>query len=145
PAPALGGADPTITIPVISVSQADGATLKANLGLGVNVTMDLDPALLAGAADSGRPLMFAPNPFQSGSSVSHWDVSATPNLLMEPNINNDLHDTVDMTYPHFDDIGWFPHVVATTLSMFTAAGRSDGILLRWQFADLSEVGAITVQ
>ena len=145
PAPALGGADPTITIPVISVSQADGATLKANLGAGVNVTMDLDPVLLAGADNTGRPLMFAPNPFQSGSSVSHWDVSATPNLLMEPNINNDLHDTVDMTYPHFDDIGWFPHIVATTLSMFTAAGRSDGILLRWQFADPSEVGAITVQ
>src|SRR5215831_2407377 len=64
---------------------------------------------------------------------------------MEPNINNDLHDTVDMTYPHFDDIGWFPHPVATTLALFTAAGRTDGILLRWQFADPTDVRTITVQ
>ena len=144
-APAMGGSDPTVMIPVISVSQSDGAIIKAQLGAGVNVTMDLDPVLLAGADDSGRPLMYAPNPFQGGSSVSHWDVNVTPNALMEPAINQDLHNSVDMTYPHFDDIGWFPHIVATTLSMFTAAGRSDGILLRWQFGDLTDIGAVTVQ
>ena len=40
-APGLGGADPTITIPVLSVSQADGNTLRTQLALPatVNVTM----------------------------------------------------------------------------------------------------------
>jgi Zn-dependent metalloprotease len=37
PAPGLGGVDPTITIPVLSLSQADGAAIKANLP--VNATM----------------------------------------------------------------------------------------------------------
>jgi hypothetical protein len=104
--PPMGGVDPAITIPCIGITQADGAAIEANLGGGVNVTVGLHPTLLAGADDSGRPLMYTPNPFQSGSSVSHWDVSLSPNALMEPAINTDLHDTVDITYGHFVDIGW---------------------------------------
>jgi hypothetical protein len=54
--------------------------------------------------------MFAPNPFQGGSSVSHWDVSAFRNLLMEPSINGDLTHEVtpplDLTYLLLKDIGW---------------------------------------
>ena len=56
--------------------------------------------------------MYAPNPFQGGSSVSHWDVSATPNLLMEPAINADLTDSVDLTAALFRDIGWLPHTTS---------------------------------
>jgi hypothetical protein len=142
---APGGADPTITIPVIGITQADGNTLKANLGLGVNVTLDLDPVLLAGADPAGRPFMYTPNPFQSGSSVSHFDVSETPNALMEPAINNDLHDSVDMTDDVFNDLGWFGRPTPTLLANFTAVGNGDGILVRWQFSDLADVGAITLQ
>ena len=29
-------------------------------------------------------MMYSPNPFQSGSSVSHYDISMTPNQLMKP-------------------------------------------------------------
>lgn len=51
-----------------------------------------------------------PNPFEGGSSVSHWDAIAFPNLLMEPSINLDLlHSVVppaDLTFPLFQDIGW---------------------------------------
>jgi hypothetical protein len=54
-------------------------------------------------------MMYTPNPYQSGSSVSHWDVSATPNLLMEPAINADLGSSVDLTRYVFEDIGWLPH------------------------------------
>jgi hypothetical protein len=88
---APGGADPTIVIPVIGITQTDGSALKtAMLGGPTNVTLRLHPTLLAGAHPSGRMRMFAPNPFQSGSSVSHFDVSAFPNVLMEPAINADL-------------------------------------------------------
>ena len=140
-----GGADPSITIPVIGITQADGVTIKANLGSGVNVTIGLDPAQLAGADNLNHPFMYAPNPFQSGSSVSHWDVSLTPNALMEPAINNDLHVNVDLTTPAFDDIGWFLGATATTLARFLAESRADGILLRWQFTQPGDVATVTLE
>ncbi len=108
PPPGLGGADATITIPSVRVTQADGVTLKAQIGSGLNVTLLTDPALLAGADSQGRVMMYTPNPFQSGSSVSHWDVSTTPNLLMEPAVNSDLTSSVDLTRYAFEDIGWLP-------------------------------------
>jgi len=51
--------------------------------------------------------IYAPNPVESGSSVSHWATSASPNLLMEPSLNRDL-DTfgLDLTLTAFRDIGW---------------------------------------
>ena len=140
-----GGVDPSLTIPCVGISQADGNTIKANLLGGVNVTINLDSVLLAGADNTGRPLMYAPSPFVGGSSVSHYDVSLTPNALMEPNINADLHDGLDLTFGQMADIGWFDFVVATTLSRFDANDRNDGILLTWQFGEGSEVGAVTVE
>jgi len=109
--PPMGGADPSVTIPCIGISMADGNAIKANLGAGVNVTMSLSPTLKAGADSNGRPIMYAPNPFASGSSVSHWDGSMTPNGLMEPAINSDLHDTIDLAHGLFVDIGWFRDAV----------------------------------
>jgi hypothetical protein len=54
--------------------------------------------------------MFAPNPFQSGSSVSHWDTSLFPNQIMEPNISGDLIHSVaipaDLTGSQLRDVGW---------------------------------------
>jgi len=140
-----GGADPSLTIPVVGISQADGALIKANLGAGVNVSLGLDPVYKAGADNLGRVRMYAPNPFASGSSVSHFDVSATPNALMEPAINLDLSSNLDMTTGQMSDIGWFDFVVATALSRFDAEDRAEGILLAWKFTDDSEVGAVTVE
>jgi len=108
----MGGVDATITIPSVRITQADGATLKANLGAGVNVTLKVDPAQLAGADASGRVEMFAPNPNQPGSSVSHWDTSAEPSLLMEPAITQGLSSQTDLTTALFSDIGWFPYSMA---------------------------------
>jgi hypothetical protein len=104
--PALGGTDPSVVIPVVSVSLADGNAIKAELGGGVNVTIALDPNELAGADTSGRVKLYAPNPYEGGSSISHFDVSAFPNLLMEPAINNNLSSSVDLTLALFTDLGW---------------------------------------
>src|SRR5207248_10628461 len=110
PPPGLGGSDSTITIPAVRITQADGNTIKAQLASGVNVTLFLDSSMAAGADSSGHPLLFTPNPFQSGSSVSHWDTSAFPNQLMEPSISGDLSHTVtnpkDLTTSLLKDIGW---------------------------------------
>lgn len=111
-APQMGGTDATITIPTVSLSQTDGGNVKAALASGVNVTMQLDATKLAGATDAGRALMYAPSTLAPGSSVSHWDVSASPNLLMEPFITNDLTDSIDLMHDLFTDIGWFPHTTS---------------------------------
>lgn len=116
PPPGLGGADPTVTIPAVRISLEDGNALKAALAkrtrLHSNVFANLgvNLAMRAGADASGRLLMFAPNPYQGGSSVSHYDTSAFPNLLMEPAINGDLTHEVtppfDLSFPLLRDIGW---------------------------------------
>jgi len=118
PAPGLGGTDPSITIPAVRVTLNDGVTLLSGMnfdnpsGRSVNVLVRLlsDPSQLAGADPLDRVMVFTPNPFQGGSSVSHWDTSATRNLLMEPSINSDLTHSVeppeDLTLPFFRDIGW---------------------------------------
>jgi len=112
PPAGLGGADPTITIPSVRITQADGNTLKANLA-GLNASLLLDLTVRAGADPvGGRALLYTPNPVAPGSTISHWDTSAFPNQLMEPNINGDLTHSVqppqDLTLPLMRDVGWFP-------------------------------------
>jgi hypothetical protein len=107
------GVAPAVTIPMVGVSLADGNAIRTAAGSGVvTLTLGLDPAHLAGANDAGRARMFDPNPDQPGSSVSHYDVTAYPNQLMEPSINTDLTDDLGLTYELFVDIGWFPQVTA---------------------------------
>lgn len=116
PPPGLGGSDPTITIPAVRVTLADGNKLKTALAYrtrtksGVIGSLSVNVALRAGADANGRIFMNTPNPFQPGSSVSHYDPSATPNQLMEPAINGDLTHSVlvpqDLTYKLLQDTGW---------------------------------------
>jgi len=76
---------------------------------GTQVTGDA-AFLSAGKDGMGHPFLFAPNPVRSGSSVSHWDSTATPNQLMEPNISSNLTHNVttpdDLTFSLLRDIGW---------------------------------------
>jgi len=100
--PTMGGTDPTITIPSVSLSLANADAIRAQLGSGVNATILLE------ALVSAR--LYAPTSFTSGSSVSHFDSAGFPNLLMEPNISNDLTHSVsppqDLTLSLLRDIGW---------------------------------------
>ena len=117
PPPDLGGADPNVAIPAVRVTLNDGIKLLSAMDLtpggrssGLVVRMGLDDSQLAGADTNGRVMLYTPNPFVPGSSVSHWDTSAKRNLLMEPAINADLTQSVvppqDLTFPLFKDIGW---------------------------------------
>jgi hypothetical protein len=130
PPAGLGGANPAITIPSVRVTQADGNLLKANL-VGQMATLSSNPALLAGGGIGHRVLVYTPNPFQSGSSVSHWDTSAEPNLLMEPAINGNLHDTVDLTINHFADIGWLDAATAARVAPGYINAGTDGVRIEW--------------
>ncbi|MDZ7639839.1 MAG: PA domain-containing protein [Bryobacterales bacterium] len=113
--PGMGGTDPSIIIPSIGVTQAVGQALRAlpqlsNPGRGgLPVELRLSAVFRSGLS-GGFPRLYAPNPFQQGSSVSHWDITLTPNQLMEPFINLDLTQSLqppqDLTFPLFQDIGW---------------------------------------
>jgi hypothetical protein len=116
PPAGLGGSDPTITIPAARITLADGTTLKNQLKFasrthsGLFATLGVDLSVRAFADNLNRPFLYTPNPFQSGSSVSHWDTRMTPNQLMEPAINADLTHSVvtpqDLTFELLKDIGW---------------------------------------
>jgi hypothetical protein len=112
----LGGSAPSIAIPAVRVTQAEGATLKAALQRrsrtqsGVVASLGLSTARLAGTDAAGRILLYTPSLYSPGSSVSHYTTEARPNQLMEPFINDDLTHEVtpprDLTYPLLQDIGW---------------------------------------
>ena len=74
------------------------------------VTANVPAVLSAGADTSNRVRMWAPNPFDPGSSVSHFDRIASRNLLMEPNISINLTHKLtppdDLTFTLLQDIGW---------------------------------------
>jgi hypothetical protein len=110
PPPGMGGSDSTISIPSVMISQADGANIRNQLGVGVNASLTLNLSIRAGADTNGRALLFTPDPVQPGSSVSHWDTIAFPNQLMEPAINGDLTHSVvppnDLTFTLLRDLGW---------------------------------------
>ena len=78
-----------------------------------NVVWD-GPAVLAGATGfltggtdpAGHARLYAPNPVQNGSSISHFDTAASPNLLMEPYITPNLGSDLDLTDEQLIDVGW---------------------------------------
>jgi flagellar hook assembly protein FlgD len=149
PEPPLRGSSPTVTIPVTALSQTDGTAIKVALGSGtVTATLSLDATKLAGTDNlsPNRMRLYDPNPDQPGSSVSHYDVSAFPNLLMEPAINPDLTTNVDMTFHNLDDIGWFPQLVSVpgmgTAGLSFVYGpnpATDGGTLRFRLAQSQRV------
>lgn len=96
-----------MTIPSVGMSNADGSALKAAAARNSVAKLILDGNFKAGMQD-GFVRLYAPNPVAPGSSKSHWDTSATPNLLMEPFISDDLAPTIflDLTPNLFEDIGW---------------------------------------
>ncbi|PZP31649.1 MAG: peptidase [Roseateles depolymerans] len=113
----LGGWDRTLVIPSVRLFVTDAAKLRTSLltrsrtTSGVFVSLGRNGgAQYAGADPLGRALMYAPNPFISGSSVSHFDRTMFRNQLMEPNISNDLGISLippeDMTLRLLQDIGW---------------------------------------
>jgi sRNA-binding regulator protein Hfq len=114
--------------------------------------------------------MFAPNPQQPGSSVSHWDTVLTPNQLMEPSYTGPLQDPV-LELPLFQDIGWTvvaptplppapppgpPCTLASHLGDFNGDGRADMMFRRtdglisqylmngFQFLAINVLGAVGV-
>jgi hypothetical protein len=93
---------------------------------GANVRIASGFLTAAREAVTGRVELYTPSPLQPGSSVSHWNTTASPNLLMEPSINTGLPLTLDLTRQLMRDIGWFRdadnNVVADVISNVQPSG-----------------------
>ncbi len=105
--PPLGGVDDSINIPTAGISLEDGANIAAALP-GVMISLSFDASQLAGTNEDLLVRLFVPAELQVGSSFSHWDTTANPNLLMEPSFTTTLEAAinVDLSAPLFADIGW---------------------------------------
>ncbi|MDX2451626.1 hypothetical protein [Desulfosarcina sp.] len=78
--------------------------------------------LISGRHPSGHVEMFAPDPQDPGSSVSHFSTALSPDELMEPSLTGATHD-VGLAAALMQDIGWS----ASSLPRTTAgAPLSDG-------------------
>ena len=96
-----------ITIPSIGITQAAGAAIKAGLP-GVIGTLQTVPGQFAGADNAGHPRLYAPATLAQGSTFSHFDVSLSPDAIMEPfdSPNTDANFRLDLTPGLFKDLGW---------------------------------------
>ncbi|HYN40464.1 MAG TPA: hypothetical protein VE129_01705 [Thermoanaerobaculia bacterium] len=72
---------------------------------GPEVTAVASSSLSSGVGAGGRAQIYAPNPSESGSSVSHWDTALFPNEIMEPFITTALHSLL-ITDELMKDLGW---------------------------------------
>lgn len=99
--------DPAVTISIAGITQAAGTALRTAAPFAVRIQRN--PLIRVGTT-AGYARLFAPNPFQSGSSVSHWDTSLTPSMLMEPFITSGIGSRVqnpdDLSLNLLKDIGW---------------------------------------
>jgi uncharacterized repeat protein (TIGR01451 family) len=105
PPPAISGTG--TTIPAAQISVATGNLITGQLpSPGVNATLGLDNARRQGADPFGFAELSITDPVQAGSSISHFDTSANPSLLMEPAITPALTSSLDLTPYLLADIGW---------------------------------------
>lgn len=89
-----------------TMTNAERLTSQVNTG---NLTWtgangNSQTAAFSAGVNTGRMRMFAPNPVQPGSSVSHWDTALSPNELMEPLLTSTAEDYI--SYFLMRDVGW---------------------------------------
>jgi hypothetical protein len=132
-----------------ALTAAERATSSLNDGNlvwnGANVNNQLG-ILTAGKTSGQHVRLYAPATWDDGSSVSHWDTTAAPNLLMEAYATGSTRGYTDLTPCALYDIGWTgshcPDVaganatpVATGQSVSTTAGTAVAITLTASDAD----------
>jgi hypothetical protein len=112
----MGGGNPTITIPAVRVTQADGALIASGLAkpngntAGTDANFERSKTSHSGAVAQRRITMFTPDPDRPGSSVSHYNTPAARNQLMEPSLSANLSHAgtppTHLTIELFKNIGW---------------------------------------
>ena len=127
------------------MTDAERITASQNTGnlhwVGANVVA-ASGRLTGGVDPPGHVRMYAPNPQQPGSSVSHFDTTVTPNELMEPFYTGPNHE-VRLTSELFRDLGW--QVMSSTVVAAVLPGsRSVQVgVSATAFATIINTGAVT--
>lgn len=81
--------------------------------------------LISGRDPNGHVEMYAPDPLEPGSSVTHFSTSLFPNELMEPSFTGANHD-VGLALEVMQDIGWSTSAQAATPGTAAAPGSGGG-------------------
>lgn len=93
-----------------SERQASAINFLNLVWVGSQVTANVPNVLSSGADGSNHARVYTPSPVAPGSSVSHFDLSLSPNQLMEPIISGALTHSIsapqDLTFHLLMDIGW---------------------------------------
>ncbi len=100
------GIDPEARLPSCSVSLATGNAIRAQLAAGVQARLTYDSAAPYLGTREGNLRLSAPNPYVSGSSVSHISQAAYPTPLMTPAIPRSNFGELDLTPALLRDMGW---------------------------------------
>jgi uncharacterized protein (TIGR03382 family) len=129
-----GDAGPDLAIPVWGISADDGAALESYIEESDGVVAVDGDGRRAGENLSGDVLLYTPSTYSDGSSVGHWDSSASPPLLMMPAINPNLPRSLDLTPAALGDVGWSPptglSVGATTLGYDFSEGHPPSFVVQ---------------
>jgi MYXO-CTERM domain-containing protein len=118
PVPPLDGVATPVALPIVVVSNSDAATIARAAPRGrIVASLGSQKEQLEGADSLGRPLLYATAPIARGSSISHFDTLARPDLLMEASASGASVDDLDLTVPVLRDLGW---------TVLCGNGRLDG-------------------
>jgi hypothetical protein len=139
-------------IPAAYPSMTNAQRAAGNIGdpnlvwNGACVKAVANTILTAGAGGAGRARLHGPNPFQNGSSLSHWSPALTPNQLMEPFYTGANHN-VALELQLLKDIGWqlVPKgPVATAITSFDARPGDRGVEISAAFHSDSDEFTVNV-
>ncbi|MGB8694638.1 MAG: Ig-like domain-containing protein [Steroidobacteraceae bacterium] len=116
-----------------SQSGLGGGAATALSWNGANVNSNLGREI-SGLSSRAHLLLYAPAIYDASSSVSHWDNTATPDLLMEPTYSLRTGNHTDLTVCVLYDLGWTgghcpDQLSAVTLSFTAHAGTALNITL----------------
>ncbi|MFT5259279.1 MAG: hypothetical protein ACI9J2_000660 [Saprospiraceae bacterium] len=81
------------------------------------LTVTQNSGYLTAGKDGSNVRIYAPSPYEPGSSVSHWDTTLAPDELMEPSATATSDDCA--TTSAFKDMGWTTKGVSFTQSTKT--------------------------
>jgi hypothetical protein len=93
-----------VKIPTLALTRDDANLIRS--ASSATLTISADSSRQVGADASGRTLLYASNPIQSGSTGSHWDPLVRPNLLLEPVEQPITVTDLVMERALLWDIGW---------------------------------------
>ncbi len=133
------GASPSALSAMTDAQRVTAAISEPNLLWTGSALTAAGLAKLTAGTNHSLVKLYAPNPVQSGSSVSHFSTSLVPSQLMGPAYLGPLHDP-GLSVPLLQDVGWSHAKIAAVpaepgwnIALLGAAlGAAALLALRWR-------------